>query len=81
MQKLVPVSSKGQVVIPAKIRSKLGDPKTMRVHEKDGKVILEPVLSFKEAFGTGGKAAAEIAKEISEDRRREVESERKKLRA
>jgi hypothetical protein len=37
-------------------------------------------MSFAEAFGTGGKVAAEIAAEISEDRRKEVESELKKLR-
>jgi AbrB family looped-hinge helix DNA binding protein len=80
MQKLVPVSSKGQVVIPAKIRNKLGSPKTLLVREINGKIILEPVLSFREAFGTGGKVASQIAKEISEDRRKEVEFERKKLR-
>jgi len=79
MQKLVPVSPKGQVVIPAKIRKKLGRPKTLLVREENGKVILEPALSFSEAFGTGGREAAKIAAEISKDRRKEVESERKKL--
>jgi len=79
MQKLVPVSSKGQVVIPAKIRKKLGKPRTMLVREEKGKVILEPAITFRDAFGTGGREAAEIAVEISRDRRREVESERKKL--
>ena len=37
--------------------------------------------TFRDAFGTGGKEAAEMAVEISEDRRKEVESERKKLSA
>ena len=77
--KLVPASSKAQVVIPAKIRKKLGRPKTLLVREENGKIILEPALSFKDAFGTGGREAAEIAVEISRDRRKEVESKRKKL--
>lgn len=76
MQKLVPVSSKGQVVIPAKIRKKIGKPRTMLVHEENGKVILEPAISFRDAFGTGGREAGKIAVEISRDRRREVESQR-----
>ncbi|MGI0078854.1 MAG: AbrB/MazE/SpoVT family DNA-binding domain-containing protein [Nitrososphaerales archaeon] len=79
MQKLVRVSPKGQVVIPARIRNKLGKPKTVLVSEEKGRIILEPALSFKDAFGTGGKEAAKIAIEISRDRRREVESERKKI--
>lgn len=74
MQKLAPVSSKGQVVIPAKIRKKLGKPKTVLIHEENGKIILEPAVSFKDAFGTGGREAAEIAVEISRDRRKEVET-------
>ena len=81
MQKLVSVSSKGQVVIPARIRKKLGSPKMYLVKEDGGKIILEPALSFSDAFGTGGREATEIAMEISKDRRREVESERKKLSA
>jgi hypothetical protein len=32
-----------------------------------------------EAFGTGSKEMRQVAKEISKDRRREVESERKRL--
>ena len=79
MQKLVPVSSKGQVVIPAEIRKKLGKPKTLLVKEEGGRIIFEPTLSFKDAFASGGKDANKIAIEISEDRRKEVESERKKL--
>lgn len=79
MQKLARVSSKGQVVIPAKIRKKLGKPKTVLIREEKGRVIIVPALSFKEAFGTGGKEMRQVAIEISKDRRREVESERKKL--
>jgi AbrB family looped-hinge helix DNA binding protein len=79
MERLACVSSKGQVVIPATIRKKLGKPKTVLIREEKGKIIIEPALSFMEAFGTGGKEMRQVAKEIYEDRRREVESERKKL--
>jgi AbrB family looped-hinge helix DNA binding protein len=79
MQKLARVSSKGQVVTPSKIRKKLGRPKSVLICEENGKIILEPSPSFKNAFGNGGREAAGIAIEISKDRRKEVESERKKL--
>ncbi len=79
MQKLASVSSKGQVVIPAKMRKKLGKPKTVLIREENGKIIMEPALSFRDAFGTGGEVMRQVAIEISKDRRREVESERKKL--
>lgn len=79
MEKLARVSSKGQVVIPAKMRKKLGRPKTVLIREEKGKIIMEPALSFMEAFGTGGNEMHQVALEISKDRRREVESERKKL--
>ena len=65
MHKLARLSSKGQVVIPSKIRKKLGRPKTVLIHEENGKIILEPSLSFKDAFGTGGKEASRIAIEVS----------------
>ena len=79
MERLARVSSKGQVVIPAPIRKKLGRPKTVLFREEKGRIIIEPALSFMEAFGTGGKEMRQVAREISTDRRREVESERKKL--
>ena len=75
----MPASSKRQIVIPAKIRKKLGKPKTVLVREENGKINLEPAVSFRDAFGTGGREAAKLAVEISRDRRKEVESERKKL--
>jgi bifunctional DNA-binding transcriptional regulator/antitoxin component of YhaV-PrlF toxin-antitoxin module len=67
------------VVIPAKIRKKIGRPKTLLVREAGGKIILEPALCFKDAFGTGGREAAEKAIEIFKARRREVEFEPRKL--
>ncbi len=75
MQKIARVSSKGQVVIPAEIRKKLGRPRAVVIRESEGRVILEPAVTFDEAFGSG-KDAADIAAEISRERRREVESER-----
>jgi len=79
MQKLARVSSKGQVVIPAKLRRRLKISRTVLIKEENGRIVLEPSMSMKEAFGTGGKEMRQVAIEISRDRRREVESERKKL--
>jgi AbrB family looped-hinge helix DNA binding protein len=79
MQKLARVSSKGQVVIPAHLRRKLKISRTVMITEENGKIVLEPSMSMEEAFGTGGKIMRQVAREISRDRRKEVESERKKL--
>jgi AbrB family looped-hinge helix DNA binding protein len=79
MQKLAKVSSKGQVVIPSKMRRHLKISETVLITEKDGKIILEPSVPMELAFGTGGKKMHPVAMEISLDRRKEVESQRKKL--
>ncbi|GEM_PF-3044405 len=52
---------------------------TVLLKERDGTVLLEPALFFKDSRGTGGKEALQIAKEISRQGRKEVESQRKKL--
>ena len=79
MQKLARVSSKGQVVIPAPIRKRYKISNRVLIKEGRGKIILEPAKSFEESFGDGGDKARQAAIEISIDRRKEVESERKKL--
>ena len=79
MQKLAKVSSKGQVVIPAKLRRKLRISRIVMIKEENGRIVLEPSMSMEEAFGTGGKEMRAAAVEISADRRKEVGSERKKL--
>jgi AbrB family looped-hinge helix DNA binding protein len=79
MKKLAKVSSKGQVVIPAQLRRRLKISRTVMITEEKGKVVIEPSMSFEEAFGSGGKEMRQVAIEISKDRRKEVESERKKL--
>lgn len=79
MAKLARVSSKGQVVIPAQIRKKLKITSTVIVDEEKGKVVMKPALSFEEAFGSGGDGLTKAARDLHKDRRREVESERKKL--
>jgi AbrB family looped-hinge helix DNA binding protein len=79
MQKLAKVSSKGQVVIPAKLRRRLKISRTVMIKEESGRIIMEPSATMEEAFGTGGKEMHEIAVEISKDRRKEIESDRKKL--
>ena len=50
MATIAKISSKGQIVIPAAIRRKLGSPKAMIIEEDKGKVILVPALTFEEAF-------------------------------
>lgn len=75
MAKLAKISSKGQIVIPADVRKRLGYPRAMIVREEGSKVVLVPAPTFEDAFGIDGGAAARIATGISKDRRREVESE------
>lgn len=53
--------------------------KTVLIKEENGRIILEPSTTMQEAFGSGGKEMAKVAIEISKERRREVERERKKL--
>ncbi len=42
MSKLARVSSKGQLVIPARIRKKLKITRTVLLREENGRIILEP---------------------------------------
>lgn len=76
MQKLVPVSTKGQVVIPASMRKRLKIGRAVVVKEEGGRLLIEPSTTMEESFGAGGKEMAEAAREISRERRKEVESER-----
>ena len=46
------------------------------IRQEDGKIVLEPSSSMEEAFGTGGKGMVDAAIEITQERRKEVESER-----
>ncbi len=76
MEKVVPVSSKGQVVIPAYLRRKFKIGRAVIIRDEGGRILLEPSLSMEESFGAGGDEMLEVALEISRDRRKEVESER-----
>ena len=75
MSKLVPVSQKGQVVIPEKMRKKLKIGRAVIMSEEDGRILIRPSESMEESFGAGGQEMLDAAREISRDRRREVESE------
>jgi AbrB family looped-hinge helix DNA binding protein len=68
------VSRKGQVVIPAELRKKLSITRLVVIREEGGKIVMEPVMSMEDAFGIDGEKMREIAREISGDRRAEVES-------
>ncbi len=76
MSKLVPVSQKGQVVIPAELRKKHKIGRAVIIAEVNGKITIEPSQSMEESFGIDGDAMLEVAREISTERRLEVESER-----
>ena len=75
MSKLVPVSQKGQVVIPEKMRKKLKIGRAVIMSEEDGRILIRPSELMEESFGAGGQEMLDAAREISRDRRREVESE------
>ena len=76
MSRLSPVSEKGQVVIPAALRKKHKIGRAVVIEEVDGRITIVPSVSMEESFGADGEAMRDVAKEISKERRREVESER-----
>lgn len=76
MEKVVPVSSKGQIVIPAPLRKKHKIGRAVVIRDEGGRILVEPSRSMEESFGAGGDAMLDVAREISRDRRKEVESER-----
>ncbi|MCL5672459.1 MAG: AbrB/MazE/SpoVT family DNA-binding domain-containing protein [Nitrososphaerota archaeon] len=70
------VSSKGQVVIPAEYRKKLRITRLVVISEEGGRLVVEPTASLEDAFGVDGGRMTEVAREISMDRRAEVEPQR-----
>ena len=76
MEKVVPVSSKGQVVIPAPLRKKFKIGRAVVIKDEGGRILVVPIVSMEESFGAGGDQMTDAAREISRDRRREVESQR-----
>lgn len=76
MQKLVPVSTKGQVVIPAPMRKRLKIGRAVVIREEGNLLLVEPSSTMEESFGAGGKEMIDVAREISRARRKEVESKR-----
>lgn len=75
---LLRLSSKGQVVLPKKIREKLhlknGDQFQARI--VDGKIILEPVRTDKIDKLHGILAGTDVLKELEEEHRQEIEHDR-----
>jgi AbrB family looped-hinge helix DNA binding protein len=75
---LLRLSSKGQLVLPKKIREKLhlksGDQFQARI--LDGKIVLEPLK--KDAIGRlhGILAGIDLLQELEEEHRREIEHDR-----
>lgn len=75
MKRTMRVSSKGQVVIPAEITKKLKITKMVAFKESRGKIYIEPVTTFEDAFGIDGEGMYEVAREISKNRIKEIELE------
>ena len=71
------VTTKGQIVIPVKLRQRLGIKKGTRLHveERDGEVILRPLNReyFQKMSGIlkGGGLVKALEKTRAEDRKRE----------
>jgi AbrB family looped-hinge helix DNA binding protein len=76
MKKAVKVSSKGQVVIPIEMRKRFKIKRMVTFREERGRIYLEPLTSFEDAFGLDGEGMYEVAREISRARRKETKLER-----
>jgi len=74
---IVKVSEKGQVVIPVKIRRKFRIRREVAFIDEEDRVMLIPITPMEEAFGIDGDIMREIAREITEARRRELRLEEK----
>jgi len=78
--KIVTVTSKRMITIPADIARKYGIKKSTKIEVIDtGKgILLIPIPSFEDLFGVDSRELAkEIISEIHEERRREVYKEDK----
>jgi len=73
----VKVSEKGQVVIPVEIRRKFRIKREVAFIDEEDRVMLIPITPMEEAFGIDGDIMREIAREITEARRRELRLEEK----
>lgn len=80
----VVISSKGQVVIPAELRGRLGLKKGVRAmcSEEDGRIVLTPidrVLDEIQGFLKPRPGEPSMFEELFKERERERERERKRL--
>ncbi len=72
----VKVGKKGQIVIPAEARRKLGIKDRVYLIVYDNKIELIPLRDLEELVGVHREAMLEIAREVPLDRRREVRIEK-----
>lgn len=75
------VTTKGQIVIPAKIRARHGIKKGIKiaVTEKQGKIILQPINSeFFEKMAGILSSGPSLSKELLKERKRECLKEEKR---
>ena len=79
---IVTLSSKGQIVIPAPLRKKLGlkQRARLRVELRGGKLVLEPEAPEGwESLEGSIKAGRSLTKWLEEEHKREVEREEQRL--
>jgi AbrB family looped-hinge helix DNA binding protein len=83
MGQMATVSSKGQLVIPAKLREELGFKPGVRViFKKRGRGLLIESYGYEAVMALRGKyAGLGLEKSFAEDRRQDQEKEEKKLKA
>ena len=76
------VTSKGQLVIPAKLRRKYGIGKGSRVSfiEEDHRLVLQPITEeYVESLWGSLKGGPSLSDALKEARRRDFESEERKI--
>ena len=72
VQKLVPVSAKGQVVISAQMRKKFKIGRAVIVRDEESRMLVELSASIDESFGVDGDEMPDVARKISRERRTEA---------
>ncbi len=72
---VVKVGRKGQITIPVEIKRRLGirDRVVMKVEENEIRIM--PLIPLEELFGADGETMREVAREIIDERLREIRRE------
>ncbi len=74
---IVKVTKKGQVTIPIQIRKKYRIKDKVAILDEGDKILIIPVYNLENLFGIDKEKGAEIARELLEDKKREIDLEEK----